>query len=63
MALPATSYADQILLALARPCQIAQGPVPSALPTPEHVKQECPVRADTAIGQPGTVGRGPTRVP
>jgi hypothetical protein len=63
MALPATSYADKIVAALARPCQVAQAPVPSLLPTPEHVKQSCPTSADTAIGQPGTVGRGPTRVP
>ena len=63
MALPATSYGDQILLALARPCQIAQSPDPSVVPKTGYVKQECPMQADTAIGQAGTVARGPTRVP
>jgi hypothetical protein len=62
MALPASSYADQFLLMLARPCERVRPPAPSATPTPDS-RQSCPVSADTALGQPGTVARGPVRVP
>jgi hypothetical protein len=63
LALPASSYANDLLLALPRPCSVIRSPTPSTTPTPEQAKQACPTSADTAVGQPGLVGRGPVRVP
>lgn len=58
IAKPASS-GDQLVAALLKQCEVSR--VPES--TEEQSKRDACARADTAAGQPGSVGRVPVRVP
>jgi hypothetical protein len=59
MALPATSYSDQIIATLLQQCEVSRIPASAS----EDAKRASCTRPDTALRDPGTVARGPARVP
>lgn len=59
MALPASSYSDQILAALISQCEVSRVPTSTA----DDAKRDTCAHPDTAMRQTGTVARPGTRVP
>lgn len=60
LALPAGSYSDQLLAALLAQCEVTRIPTSTAA---DDAKSDACTRGDSARRDPGTVARGPTRVP